>query len=277
MEGGKDWWRQIASAIQHEALEYLVLVMTPRALVSPIVRKEWRLARQEGKCVLPVIGSRDLDFDAMPDWMKATHFINVEEPEQWTRMLRTLEGPCQQPRVPFMVEELPPDFVARPREFEDLAGKLLCREGDAPVAITAALRGAGGYGKTTLARALCHDDRVQDTYHDGVLWVTLGETPGDLTGRVEDLIYVLSNKRPGFSRADAASNRLAELLAERAILLVIDDVWNAAHARPFLRGGEQCAHLMITRDAATLPTHARRAPPRLRWLTSSTAPQRGFR
>ena len=30
MEGGKDWWRQITSAIDH--IEYVVLVMTPNAL-----------------------------------------------------------------------------------------------------------------------------------------------------------------------------------------------------------------------------------------------------
>ena len=47
-----------------------------------------------------------------------------------------------------------------------------------PVAITAALKGAGGYGKTTLAQALCHDQRIRDVFDDGILWVTLGENPG---------------------------------------------------------------------------------------------------
>jgi len=56
------------------------------------------------------------------------------------------------------------------------------------------------------------------------LWVTLGENPGDLTGRVEDLIYTLSGERPGFSSAQVAAARLTELLADRDILLVIDDV-----------------------------------------------------
>ena len=44
MVGGKDWWRQIEEAIK--AVEYLVLVMTPGALRSEIIKREWRLARQ---------------------------------------------------------------------------------------------------------------------------------------------------------------------------------------------------------------------------------------
>jgi len=50
------------------------------------------------------------------------------------------------------------------------------------VAIAAALKGAGGYGKTTLANALVHDPDMQDAYFDGVLWVELGEKPDNLLG-----------------------------------------------------------------------------------------------
>src|SRR5439155_5214186 len=160
---------------------------------------------------------------------------------------------CQAPRVPFMVEDLPFDFVPRPNEFEELIGKLLDEQREEPIAITAALRGAGGYGKTTMAKALCHDERIQQAFDDGILWATLGEHPGNLVGKVEDLIYILSKERPGFTGIDAATARLVELLADRDILLVIDDVWNAAHLRPFLQGGERCARLATTRDNGVLP------------------------
>ncbi|MFZ1104160.1 MAG: hypothetical protein WAN86_15175 [Hyphomicrobiaceae bacterium] len=64
-------------------------------------------------------------------------------------------------RVPMMAPEPPADFVPRPVEFDGLKRRLLDAKGDA-VGITAALRGAGGYGKTTLARALAHDPDIQD-------------------------------------------------------------------------------------------------------------------
>ena len=56
-----------------------------------------------------------------------------------------------------MAGDLPEDFVARPEEFNKLLAMLVDTERSEPLAITAALRGAGGYGKTTLAKALCHN------------------------------------------------------------------------------------------------------------------------
>ena len=63
----------------------------------------------------------------------------------------------------------------------------------------------------------------------------------------------MSRERPGFTGIDAATARLAELLAERDMLLVIDDVWNAAHLKPFLQGGKRCARLITTRNEEVLP------------------------
>ena len=97
----------------------------------------------------------------------------------------------------------PTDYVPRPQEFAALKTALLDPRGE-PVAITSALKGAGGYGKTTLATALCADDAIQDAYHDGILWVTLGESPGEPQGRIEDLIHVLQGRRESFATRHAA-------------------------------------------------------------------------
>ena len=232
----------------------MVLVMTPAAMRSEMVRKEWSYARQQGVCVYPVKGEPDLDFNSMPHWMRSAHFYDLDY--EWQKLVNDLNTRCQQARVPFMVEDLPADYVPRPKEFEALIDKLLDQRREEPVAITAALRGAGGYGKTTMAKALCHDERIQQAFDDGILWVTLGENPGNLVGKVEDLIYMLSHERPGFTGIDAAAARLAELLADRDILLVVDDVWDAMHLKPFLQGGKRCARLVTTRNEDVLPANA---------------------
>jgi WD40 repeat protein len=252
LEGGKDWWLQIIEALN--VVEFLVLVMTPAAMLSETVRKEWRYARQQGVCVYPVKGVSDLDFASLPHWMSSAHFYDIEY--EWQKLLNDLNTRCQQVRVPFMVEDLPPDYVPRPQEFEALIEKLLNQQREEPVAITAALRGAGGYGKTTMAKAICHDERIQQAFDDGILWVTLGENPGNLVGKVEDLIYTLSRERSGFSGIDAATAYLAELLTDRDILLVIDDVWDGTHLKPFLQGGTRCARLVTTRNEDVLPANA---------------------
>jgi alpha-ketoglutarate-dependent taurine dioxygenase len=73
MQVGEAWWQQIVAALTNEHVEYMVLVLTPAAMRSDMVRKEWRLARQEGVCVLPVIAAPDLDFQSLPHWMGAVH------------------------------------------------------------------------------------------------------------------------------------------------------------------------------------------------------------
>jgi hypothetical protein len=76
MQVGEAWWQQIVDALSNEHIEYMVLVMTPDAMHSEMVRKEWRRARQEGVCVLPVIAAPDLDFKNLPPWMSAVQFTN---------------------------------------------------------------------------------------------------------------------------------------------------------------------------------------------------------
>ena len=260
MEGGRDWWSQIAEALDDVA--FMALIVTPNALNSEIVCKEWRYARQQGICVYPIRGAPSLDFESLPRWMRDQHFYDIGSLEddsfgpEWHKFLNDLNKTPDVRRVPFMVEDLPAGFVQRPHEFDQLVALLLDQNREEPVAITAALRGAGGYGKTTIAKALCYDERVQDAFDDGILWVTLGENPGDLTGRVEDLIQTLSGERPGFSNTEAAIARLKELLADRDVLIVIDDVWNRDHLRPFMQGGLRCARLITTRNLDTLPANA---------------------
>lgn len=255
MEGGKDWWLQIVEALNK--VEFMVLIMTPKAMASDIIRKEWRYARQKGVCVYPVKGVayERLDYDTLPRWMKSAHFYDLDH--EWEKFINDLNTRCQEPRVPFMAEDLPDNFVQRSEAFNALMDQLLNVEREEPIAITTALRGAGGYGKTTLAMAICHDERIQEVYDDGILWVTLGEAPGDITEKIKNLIETLSGKRPGFTDKETAAAHLSELLADRDILIVIDDAWNRSHLQPFLRGGPRCSRLITTRNSDTLPTGSR--------------------
>lgn len=175
MEGGRDWWLQITEALDH--VEFMALVITPNALKSDTVRKEWRYARQQDVCVYPIKGWPGRDFPAMPRWMSEKHFYDLDDPLQVEKFLNDLNTRCDEPRVPFMAEPLPPDFIPRPAEFNQLLSRLLDRESGDSVAITAALRGAGGYGKTTLAKALCHDEEVQNAFDGGILWVEVQHYP----------------------------------------------------------------------------------------------------
>lgn len=247
LEGGKGWWQQIEEAL--DRVQFMVLVMTPAALRSPVVRKEWRFARQRGVCVYPVKGvpDTDLDFAGMPLWMRKAQFFDLDQ--EWQTFVNYLKSPRRAARVPFMAPDLPEGFVERPREFGQLLGHLLDADRQNPMPITTALHGAGGFGKTTLAAALCHHDDIMTAFDDGILWVRLGERP-DVREGLTKLYAALTGARPGFVDAEDAAVHLSEKLKDKNCLLVIDDVWDAAHLRPFLRGGKGCARLITTRNFA---------------------------
>jgi len=131
------------------------------------------------------------------------NIFDLDLVEHRTTLIRVLQDQSRQKRVPVMAREPPADFVERPAEFGALKRMLLDPKGDA-VAITAAMRGAGGYGKTTLAKALAHDPDIQDAYFDGVLWVELGEKPENLLLIISDLITRLTGTPPGLNTIHAA-------------------------------------------------------------------------
>ncbi|HEY7493681.1 MAG TPA: TIR domain-containing protein [Candidatus Tectomicrobia bacterium] len=254
MEGGVGWWKQIEEAIAKCA--FLVIVMTPSAMRSEVTRKEWRYARQHGICVYPVKGTADseLDYRSLPKWMSKAHFFDLDR--EWETFIHYLKSPYHAARVPFMAPDLPEGFVERPALTECLLGQLLDASRENPVAITTALRGAGGLGKTTLAAALCHREEVLTAFGDGILWVTLGQKP-NLQEGLTKLYAALTGERPGFVDEEDAAFHLSEQLQDKNCLIVIDDAWNLAHLRPFMHAGSGCSRLITTRSFE-IATEARR-------------------
>lgn len=265
----------------------MVIVLTPEAIASGITQQEWRYARQRGVVVYPVKGVPDqrLDYAALPNWMRKVHFFDIgqftrgewRESKEWETFVSYLKSDREPNRVPFMAPDLPAGFVPRERERDQLLQLLLEPRGGKPVAATAALIGAGGYGKTTLAIALCHDERVIEAFDDGVLWTSLGETPR-LVDELTKLYEALTGQRPAFVDATQAAASLAGKLEHRNCLLVIDDVWERVHLDPFLKGGKQCARLVTTRrfdlahGAARVRVNEMSAEESLRMLGTAFSP-----
>ena len=72
----------------------------------------------------------------------------------------------------------------------------------AAVGVTTGLVGAGGFGKTTLARMVAHDPRVRGEFGDGVVWVTVGEDAGalDLAAKLVSAARLFDPTRGGGDR-----------------------------------------------------------------------------
>jgi len=268
---GEDWWDTIKDAIDHS--ETMILCMSMASLKSPVVSDEWFYARQHGKRVIPVIVDEIWNHPdvksgefAIPNWMTRANWLDFrkETPENtkaWANLIGTLNTPYEPKHFVSMAGELPLNYVRREKEIETIIRALVDDNQDA-VAMTTALRGAGGYGKTTLAKAIARDVRIQGAFDDGILWVTLGEellqTKGDaltnkLTSIISELVYKMSEKRPVMTTLEGAREELEKAISDRYILMVIDDVWDAAHLKPFYIKGKNSATLITTRNADTLP------------------------
>ncbi len=118
----------------------------------------------------------------------------------------------------------------------------------------AVVDGWPGVGKTTLVGALAYDHEVTAALPDGVLWAALNQKP-DLLSIIAGWGRALGTEEllKAGTLAEAAAG-LRRLLAEKRMLLIVDDVWDAGHASPFIQArGGRCSMLVTTRlpDVAT--------------------------
>jgi hypothetical protein len=218
LEGGIGWWRQIAEALENVA--FLILVLTPAAVDSPVVKQEWRYARQRGVCICPVKGVPDteLGYRSLPKWMSKAHFFDLDR--EWDTFVNYLKSPSLAARVPFMTPDLPRGYVERRGLKEHLLGLLLDNFQEPSGAINIALYGAGGLGKSTLAVALCHGEDIVGSFDDGILWVTLGQSPY-IQDSLTKLYAAFTGLRPGFVDKDDVAFHLSEKLEDKSCLIVI--------------------------------------------------------
>ncbi len=126
------------------------------------------------------------------------------------------------------------------------------------------LTGAGGFGKTTLAKVVCADKKVRKHFKNRVYFVTMGRderSRASIASKVNQVIYLITGDTTTFDDPELAGARLGGLLDQRPrILLVLDDIWEREQLDPFLRGGSRCVRLVTTRVPTILPTGSG-APP----------------
>jgi WD40 repeat protein len=152
------------------------------------------------------------------------------------------------------VPSLPLEYRAR-AGLDDLIERLL-GAGSGAIGLTGDARtlglfGQGGIGKSVLAIAVARDERVRAAFPDGVYWVTVGES-GDLISAQLDLLERLGVRDTSLRTSSEGRKLLERVLAERRVLLVIDDVWSDAAAMAFRATGAGGRAIYTTRDASVL-------------------------
>lgn len=150
--------------------------------------------------------------------------------------------------------QLPGDvrgFVGRDRELEQL-DRLLAGGGVQPNAVgIAVISGTAGVGKTTLALHWAH--RVRDRFPDGQLYVDLR---GYAVGTPEGATVVLDRFLRALDIANAAvpadieekAALFRSLLADRRVLIILDNAASESQVRPLLPGTTSCLVVVTSRN-----------------------------
>lgn len=149
------------------------------------------------------------------------------------------------------------DFTGRQAEVAELVGILDTAHRSTPVVISA-IEGTGGVGKSSLAIHVAH--RLADRFPDGQLYANLhGATSGvapvapvEVLGRWLRALGVEPGGIPG--EVEEAAARFRSQVADRRMLVVLDDAVDVAQVLPLLPGAPGCG-VMITsrRSLAGLP------------------------
>jgi WD40 repeat protein len=142
--------------------------------------------------------------------------------------------------APYTVPSISDSYVNRPAIFDAVRERLL-NAPDKPVA----LQGNGGFGKTTLAIAVAREKEIHQHFTDGILWVEFGESP-DVLRLLNQQIKVLDPNHVLYTEITTAGAELHDLLANKKVLMVLDDVWNPTLVQQFL-GIPDVAYLLTTR------------------------------
>ena len=265
------FYQEIRDAIS--ASDRLVLVVGPDAISSEYVKQEWRFAYFEAlKCVNPIVrlNGHDVDgkpidgYSLIPEDLHLVHAEDFRRDDQFEthteNLIRQLSEALPPAGKLVAVPELPPHFVAQPDRVNALRDILLA-DLTKPVVVSGAagrvgVQGMGGIGKSVLASALAHRPEVRRAFPDGVYWVTLGQEP-----RIEELQQSLLKalgEEGIFAGVESGKQKLREALAQRAVLLVLDNVWQRPHAEAFNVTGARCRLLLTTRDAGLVTALASR-------------------
>ncbi len=252
INGGASWSREIENGV--ERCQVMLALLTEGSFCSEICRAEQLRALRKGKRVIPLLVHPQADRPLYLEHLSYRDFSSATRySEAFDLLLKDIATgafiplPERHRQTYGTVPPLPINLVARPEELDRLRQAVIGDDTRRQIALTA-LRGMGGIGKSVLAQTLCKDEVVQAAFPDGIIWLNIGRDPGDLVRQMREVGKALDDATERYDTPEASVNRMRSILQNKAVLLVLDDVWEARHVEPFRVEAPRCRTLFTTRD-----------------------------
>ena len=116
------------------------------------------------------------------------------------------------------------------------------------IGTTVTIRGIGGIGKSTIAKALCHDPLIKEHFINGFLWISLTPPLPNPMTMLSEIYQQLSGKSTTINPSVLKSEiRLLVSSPSCKLLVILDDVWEAKDAMMFVDVFSSCKTVMTTR------------------------------
>jgi WD40 repeat protein len=256
--GGRVWSMQLENQI--DTRQVMLALLSPSSYVSEICRAEQLRALDQGKRVIPVLAVKGAD---RPVYLYARQCRDFTEEAHYSVRLAelsadilsdataTLADTCRKTRVTYLTAPARvANYMERPEALQALRDALFAEDHRQAIALTA-LAGMGGIGKTVLAKALTDDEVVQRAFPDGIVWITAGkERKRDFIEEMREVAKALGDDLSGYDATLACENQYRTTIANKAALIVVDDVWSKADIEPLLAESRRSRFLFTTRDAS---------------------------
>ncbi|KAG2560874.1 putative disease resistance protein RGA3 [Panicum virgatum] len=113
----------------------------------------------------------------------------------------------------------------RDREKDEIISKILeTNEGDDGRTVVSIV-GLGGSGKTTLAKHICHDNKIKEHFKDTVFWVYVSQE-FDVDKLIGKLFEAIVGEKSDHHVKQSMLRDISNKLAGKKFLLILDDAWH---------------------------------------------------
>ena len=132
---------------------------------------------------------------------------------------------------------------------KEISSVILNSDATPNIGTTVTIRGIGGIGKSTLAKALCHDPVIKKHFVNGFLWISLTPPLPNPVTMLSEIFQRLTGKSATTLNTVVLKNEIKLLVCNDSckLLVILDDVWEVKDAILFVDVFSSCKTVLTTR------------------------------